>query len=100
MSALLSPELVTRTDFLCRIEPQLNVHGDVAARWSGSAREVRFGGGLTARLVRDSAFQASIASAVNHTVRLPQARRLASYVAQLVTRIAASECDAGGPDWL
>src|SRR3954453_21055028 len=33
-----------------------------------------------------SALQASIASVVNHTVRLPRARRPASYSAQLVTR--------------
>src|SRR4051795_2081644 len=33
-----------------------------------------------------SALQASIASGVNQTVRLPRARRPASYAAQLVTR--------------
>src|SRR4051794_26224011 len=32
------------------------------------------------------AFQAATASGVNHTVRLPRARRAASYSAQLVTR--------------
>ncbi len=42
--------------------------------------------GCPPRPVRGSARQASIASAVNHTARLPRARRLASYSAQLVTR--------------
>src|SRR3954454_15295409 len=36
--------------------------------------------------MRGAAAQASIASVVNHTVRLPRARRAASYSAQLVTR--------------
>src|SRR5215212_11432412 len=36
--------------------------------------------------MRGSALHASIASAVNHTVRLPRARRPASYAAQLMTR--------------
>src|SRR5215208_4188443 len=36
--------------------------------------------------MRGSALQASIASVVNHTVRLPRARRPASYSAQLMTR--------------
>src|SRR5215213_6280238 len=36
--------------------------------------------------MRGSALHASIASGVNHTVRLPRARRPASYAAQLVTR--------------
>src|SRR5215218_1445235 len=36
--------------------------------------------------MRGSALQASIASVVNHTVRLPRARRPALYTAQLVTR--------------
>src|SRR4051794_37116550 len=35
--------------------------------------------------MRGSALHASIASIVNHTVRLPRARRPASYSAQLVT---------------
>src|SRR3954452_4547224 len=36
--------------------------------------------------MRGGAAQAAIASGVNHTVRLPRARRAASYSAQLVTR--------------
>src|SRR3954451_13578200 len=36
--------------------------------------------------MRGAAAQAAIASGVNHTVRLPRARRPASYSAQLVTR--------------
>src|SRR5215208_8486292 len=36
--------------------------------------------------MRGAAAQASTASGVNHTVRLPRARKLASYTAQLVTR--------------
>src|SRR3954447_21962436 len=36
--------------------------------------------------VRGAAAQAAIASGVNQTVRLPRARRAASYSAQLVTR--------------
>ena len=36
--------------------------------------------------MRGSALQAAIASGVNQTVRLPRARRPASYSAQLVTR--------------
>src|SRR3954463_13725901 len=42
--------------------------------------------GCPPRVVRGSALQAAIASGVNHTVRLPRARRPASYSAQLVTR--------------
>src|SRR3954453_19325421 len=42
--------------------------------------------GCPPRVVRGSALQASIASGVNQTVRLPRARRPASYSAQLVTR--------------
>src|SRR4051794_12788207 len=42
--------------------------------------------GCPPRPVRGSALQASIASVVNHTVRLPRARRPASYAAQLMTR--------------
>src|SRR5215208_8063067 len=38
------------------------------------------------RVVRGAAAQAAIASGVNQTVRLPRARRPASYSAQLVTR--------------
>src|SRR4051795_9026636 len=38
------------------------------------------------RLVRGAAAQAATASGVNQTVRLPRARRAASYSAQLVTR--------------
>ena len=38
------------------------------------------------RVVRGAAAQAATASGVNHTVRLPRARRAASYSAQLVTR--------------
>src|SRR5215213_7569801 len=38
------------------------------------------------RVVRGAAAQAATASGVNHTVRLPRARRPASYSAQLVTR--------------
>src|SRR3954449_9262640 len=37
-------------------------------------------------MVRGAAAQAATASGVNHTVRLPRARRAASYSAQLVTR--------------
>src|SRR4051812_22889646 len=37
-------------------------------------------------MVRGAAAQAATASGVNHTVRLPRARRPASYSAQLVTR--------------
>src|SRR3954471_24247204 len=36
--------------------------------------------------MRGAAAQAATASGVNHTVRLPRARRAASYSAQLVTR--------------
>src|SRR3954471_2951001 len=36
--------------------------------------------------MRGAAFQVATASGVNHTVRLPRARRPASYSAQLVTR--------------
>ena len=43
-------------------------------------------GDLHRRVVRGAAAQAAIASGVNHTVRLPRARRAASYSAQLVTR--------------
>src|SRR5215212_3018389 len=42
--------------------------------------------GCPPRLVRGAATQAAIASGVNQTVRLPRARRAASYSAQLVTR--------------
>src|SRR3954468_11034913 len=42
--------------------------------------------GCPPRLVRGAAAQAATASGVNHTVRLPRARRPASYSAQLVTR--------------
>src|SRR4051794_21695640 len=42
--------------------------------------------GCPPRVVRGSALQAAIASGVNQTVRLPRARRPASYAAQLVTR--------------
>ena len=42
--------------------------------------------GCPPRPVRGSAFHAATASGVNHTVRLPRARRPASYSAQLVTR--------------
>src|SRR3954468_8019306 len=42
--------------------------------------------GCPPRVVRGAATQASIASGVNHTVRLPRARRAASYSAQLITR--------------
>src|SRR3954463_4469200 len=37
------------------------------------------------RVVRGSARQAAIAASLNHTVRLPRWRRLASYAAQFVT---------------
>src|SRR3954454_4786113 len=36
--------------------------------------------------MRGAAFQVATASGVNHTVRLPRARRPASYSAQVVTR--------------
>ena len=42
--------------------------------------------GCPPRVVRGAAAQAATASGVNHTVRLPRARRAASYSAQLVTR--------------
>src|SRR3954463_5874533 len=42
--------------------------------------------GCPPRLMRGAAPQAAIASVVNQTVRLPRARRPASYSAQLVTR--------------
>ena len=42
--------------------------------------------GYPPRAVRGSALQAAIASGVNHTVKLPRARKPASYSAQLVTR--------------
>src|SRR3954453_1286405 len=42
--------------------------------------------GCPPRVVRGAATQAATASGVNHTVRLPRARRAASYAAQLVTR--------------
>src|SRR3954454_13767077 len=42
--------------------------------------------GCPPRVVRGSALQAAIASGVNQTVRLPRARRPASYAAQLMTR--------------
>src|SRR5829696_9181341 len=42
--------------------------------------------GCPPRPVRGSACHAVTASGVNHTVRLPRARRPASYSAQLVTR--------------
>ncbi len=42
--------------------------------------------GCPPRPVRGPAFQASTTSGVNQTVRLPRARRPASYSAQLVTR--------------
>src|SRR3954467_5563809 len=42
--------------------------------------------GCPPRVVRGSARQAAIASGVNQIVRLPRARRAASYSAQLVTR--------------
>src|SRR3954452_21079234 len=41
--------------------------------------------GCPPRVVRGSARQAAIASGVNQTVRLPRARRAASYAAQFVT---------------
>ena len=41
--------------------------------------------GCPPRVVRGSAAHASIASAVNQTVRLPRWRRLASYAGQFVT---------------
>src|SRR3954447_827496 len=41
--------------------------------------------------MRGAALQASIASVVNHTVRLPRARRIASYTAPLVTRCCCLE---------
>src|SRR4051794_40609015 len=44
--------------------------------------------------MRRSALHASIASVVNHTVKLPRARRPASYTAQLVTRC---RCHENGP---
>src|SRR3954447_2055802 len=42
--------------------------------------------GCPPRVVRGAAAQAATASGVNQTVRLPRARRPASYSAQLVTR--------------
>ncbi len=42
--------------------------------------------GCPPRVVRGSALHAATASAENHTMRLPRARRPASYSAQLVTR--------------
>src|SRR3954470_18586338 len=42
--------------------------------------------GCPPRVVRGSALQAAIASGVNQTVRLPRARRPASYAVQLMTR--------------
>src|SRR3954467_10026911 len=42
--------------------------------------------GCPPRVVRGAAAQAATASGVNQTVRLPRARRAASYSAQLVTR--------------
>src|SRR3954466_13765186 len=42
--------------------------------------------GCPPRVVRGAAAHAATASGVNHTVRLPRARRPASYSAQLVTR--------------
>jgi hypothetical protein len=42
--------------------------------------------GCPPRVVRGSARQAAIAASVNQIVRLPRARRAASYSAQLVTR--------------
>src|SRR4051794_32175219 len=42
--------------------------------------------GCPPRVRRGAAAQAATASGVNHTVRLPRARRAASYSAQLVTR--------------
>src|SRR3954469_19531669 len=42
--------------------------------------------GCPPRVVRGSARQAAIASGVNQTVKLPRARRPASYSAQLATR--------------
>ena len=41
--------------------------------------------GCPPRVVRGSAAQASIASSVNQTVKLPRCRKLASYVGQFVT---------------
>ena len=41
--------------------------------------------GCPPRVVRGSAAQASIASSVNQTVRLPRWRKLASYAGQFVT---------------
>ena len=42
--------------------------------------------GCPPRVVRGAVTQAAIASGVNQTVKLPRARRPASYAAQLVTR--------------
>ena len=42
--------------------------------------------GCPPRVVRGSALQAATASSENHTVRLPRARRAASYAGQFVTR--------------
>ena len=66
--------------------------------------------GCPPRPVRGSAFHAATASAENHTVRLPRARRAASYAAQLVTRCCClgmwwrrSACalngKRGAPEW-
>jgi hypothetical protein len=55
---------------------------------------------LPPRMVRGSAFQAAIASSLNHIVRLPRWRSAASYAGQLVTRCAAAGCGAGGRHWL